>query len=138
MKRKMSSFVCFVLLPIVFGTAFYVLFCPEVRFVKMIYEMAHLQISRKITTNDIGYRLLRYYLMDFLWAFSLMAAVQILFATKKGYHRFFFLVLVFEIGMELAQLFPGIRGTFDICDIFVEALANILVIKILPIGGEEK
>lgn len=143
MNRKTSSFICFVLLPIVLGAVLYVLFCPEVRFVKQIYEMDHLQSFEKYPMENIplenaGYRLFRYYMMDFLWAFSLMAAVQIFFATKKGYHGFFFLVLVFEMGLELLQIFPGIAGTFDICDFLVEALANILVINILPIGGEGK
>lgn len=68
--------------------------------------------------------------MDFLWAFSLMAIAWIVF-YDLGINKLIFAVIGFEVVMELIQLFPRVIGAFDIYDIVVEIIANILVISLL-------
>ena len=68
--------------------------------------------------------------MDFLWSFSLMAIVWIVF-YDLGINKLILAVIGFEVVMELIQLFPHVSGAFDIFDIVVEIIANILVIYLL-------
>ena len=68
--------------------------------------------------------------MDFLWSFSLMAIVWIVF-YDLGINKLILAVIGFEVVMELIQLFPRVIGAFDIYDIVVEIIANILVISLL-------
>lgn len=131
MRKPLILLIIYVFMPIVLGTAFYYLFCPDVFFVIFIdglFGMNGYHIYMSL--NNSLLRFLRYYLMDFLWAFALLSFILIVF-NRENKKILVFLVIIFEVLLEMLQLKQGVLGTFDICDICIELLANILVIYLL-------
>ena len=129
--KYVHLFLVYVVAPIFLGAVLYYIFCPDVWFVKkldIIFGLYGCHVF--FPFSNIFIKFLRFYLMDFLWAFSLMALIWITF-YDMGIHKLTILVIGFEIAMEFIQLFPHISGTFDIFDIAVEIIANILVIYLL-------
>lgn len=87
-------------------------------------------IHLSVASDRFIYRGIRNWLFDFLWAYSLMSAVILLCGADYGNRRLIIgAVATFEILMELSQLLPGVRGTYDIFDLIVEMVANVLAIK---------
>lgn len=117
-----------VIAPVLIGAILYYLFFPEAVFVRLIDNLLgssyHIPVN---VDNILIIKLIRFYFLDFLWAYALMSAVILIF---KNDSRVFVIILIFEIVLELIQLLPSIRGTFDVCDIGIEILASILVIKL--------
>lgn len=132
---KRSTRIYNVCVPIMIGAFLYYIFCPDVLFVKTIDSWTGLNLHIDINYDNMWIRLVRFYLFDFLWAYSLMFLALSL-SGRKNYKFIIPAVLLFELAMELIQLASAIKGTFDIFDLFTELIANVLVIKILS-GGEE-
>lgn len=116
-----------VIAPVLIGAILYYLFFPEAVFVRLIDNLLGSPYHIPVNVDNILIKLIRFYLLDFLWAYALMSAVILIF---KNDSRVFVIILIFEIVLELIQLLPSIRGTFDVCDIGIEILASILVIKL--------
>ena len=116
-----------VIAPVLIGAILYYLFFPEAVFVRLIDNLLGSSYHIPVNVDNILIKLIRFYFLDFLWAYALMSAVILIF---KNDSRVFVIILIFEIFLELIQLLPSIRGTFDVCDIGIEILASILVIKL--------
>ena len=116
-----------VIAPVLIGAILYYLFFPEAVFVRLIDNLLGSSYHIPVNVDNILIKLIRFYLLDFLWAYALMSTVILIF---KNDSRVFVIILIFEIVLELIQLLPSIRGTFDVCDIGIEILASILVIKL--------
>lgn len=116
-----------VIAPVLIGAIIYYLFFPEAVFVRLIDNLLGSSYHIPVNVDNILIKLIRFYFLDFLWAYALMSAVILIF---KNDSRVFVIILIFEIVLELIQLLPSIRGTFDVCDIGIEILASILVIKL--------
>ena len=116
-----------VIAPVLFGAILYYLFFPDAVFVRLIDNLLGSSYHIPVNVDNILIKLIRFYFLDFLWAYALMSAVILIF---KNDSRVFVIILIFEIFLELIQLLPSIRGTFDVCDIGIEILASILVIKL--------
>ena len=116
-----------VIAPVLIGAILYYLFFPEAVFVRIIDNLLGSSYHIPVNVDNILIKLIRFYLLDFLWAYALMSTVILIF---KNDSRVFVIILIFEIVLELIQLLPSIRGTFDVCDIGIEILASILVIKL--------
>lgn len=116
-----------VIAPVLIGAILYYLFFPEAVFVRLIDNLLGSSYHIPVNVDNILIKLIRFYLLDFLWAYALMSAVILIF---KNDSRVFVIILIFEIFLELIQLLPSIRGTFDVCDIGIEILASIFVIKL--------
>ena len=116
-----------VIAPVLFGAILYYLFFPEAVFVRLIDNLLGSSYHIPVNVDNILIKLIRFYFLDFLWAYALMSAVILIF---KNDSRVFVIILIFEIVLELIQLLPSIRGTFDVCDIGIEILASILAIKL--------
>ena len=116
-----------VIAPVLIGAILYYLFFPEAVFVRLIDNLLGSSYHIPVNVDNILIKLIRFYFLDFLWAYALMSAVILIF---KNDSRVFVIILIFEIVIELIQLLPSIRGTFDVCDIGIEILASILVIKL--------
>ena len=130
-RKFFISLVIYVFAPVFIGAILYYIFCPDVYFVNKIDEIFGLYGCHIfVPISNIFIKFLRYYLMDFLWSFSLMAIVWIVF-YDLGINKLILAVIGFEVVMELIQLFPRVIGAFDIYDIVVEIIANILVIYLL-------
>lgn len=116
-----------VIAPVLIGAILYYLFFPEAVFVRLIDNLLGSSYHIPVNVDNILIKLIRFYFLDFLWAYALMSAVILIF---KNDSRVFVIILIFEIVLELIQLLPSIRGTFDVCDIGIEILASIFVIKL--------
>lgn len=116
-----------VIAPVLIGAILYYLFFPEAVFVGLVDNLLGSSYHIPVNVDNVLIKLIRFYLLDFLWAYALMSAVILIFKNDR---RVFVIILIFEIILELIQLHPSIRGTFDVCDIGVEILASILVIKL--------
>lgn len=116
-----------VIAPVLFGAILYYLFFPDAVFVRLIDNLLGSSYHIPVNVDNILIKLIRFYFLDFLWAYALMSAVILIF---KNDSRVFVIILIFEIVLELIQLLPSIRGTFDVCDIGIEILASIFVIKL--------
>lgn len=116
-----------VIAPVLIGAILYYLFFPEAVFVRLIDNLLGSSYHIPVNVDNILIKLIRFYLLDFLWAYALMSTVILIF---KNDSRVFVIILIFEIVLELIQLLPSIRGTFDVCDIGIEILASILAIKL--------
>ncbi|MGN0411776.1 MAG: hypothetical protein ACI4FV_01970 [Lachnospiraceae bacterium] len=121
-------FVTNVVAPVSIGAIFYYLFFPDTIFVKWIESLFGVSYHILINPDSVFLKITRFYLPDFLWAYALMGAVVCFCGYEKGY---FYSVILFEILLEMLQMLPSTHGTFDICDIFMEVGANILVIKMI-------
>ena len=116
-----------VIAPVLIGAILYYLFFPEAVFVRLIDNLLGSSYHIPVNVDNILIKLIRFYFLDFLWAYALMSAVILIFKNDR---RVFMIILIFEIVLELIQLLPSIRGTFDVCDIGIEILASILAIKL--------
>lgn len=117
-----------VVVPLFVGTILYYLFCPDVYFVKQIDLLINFDIHFECPNNNLIFDIIRFYLFDFLWAYSLMTT-SLIFMKPRNVKYLFLIVSFFEIIFEILQIIPTVNGTYDIFDIFIEILANILGIK---------
>lgn len=129
--RKNKIRILLVVLPLIIGGMGYYIYFPNVYFVKGVDSIVPISFHLPYEVHGI-WKVLRNYGFDFLWAVAFSAGISFFYNEWKTLIRKgFALVLVLEFGMELIQLFPNITGTFDICDIIVEFVANVLVILLL-------
>lgn len=130
MKKTIDA-IFFVFVPLLVGAVLYYVFCPETIFVEWIDKWISIGYHIYPNYDNIWLRMLRYYLFDALWAYSLMMAVLYIIQPPKNKLLIYFVgVFLFEILMESVQLFSCVKGTFDVFDILLEAIINVLVIKI--------
>ncbi|MCM1058592.1 MAG: hypothetical protein NC517_13465 [Firmicutes bacterium] len=123
--------------PVIVGAVLYYLFCPDVLFVQAVDSWTGLRLHIAADYDHMTVRLIRFYLFDFLWAYSLMFLALSL-SEEKGGRVTIPVVFLFEGGMELLQLAPAVKGTFDIWDLFVEFVAGVMVIKIFRRRNNEE
>ena len=122
-----------VVAPVSLGAIFYYLFSPDTIFVKWIDSLFGVSYHIPMNPDSTFLSIIRFYLPDFLWAYALMGAVACFCGYEKVY---FYSVILFEVLLEMLQMLPGPQGTFDICDIFIEIVATILVIKMIKTQEE--
>lgn len=113
--------------PIIIGAVFYYIFGRDTVFVELIDNILGFSMHITNTGNNLGIKMARCYLPDFLWAYALMSAVLLFWGYDK---RIIALVIIYETVLELLQLFSSVKGTFDVWDILIEILAGIIVIKL--------
>ncbi len=111
--------------PLLIGLLIYVFFIPTSYISKNIYILVGTSVA--IKNIDLTGSFITCYLADFLWAYALMAIVMLLTVENyRGVYVAFGIDFLFEILMESLQKTPLIYGTFDIKDICVEFMANII------------
>ena len=124
-NMKDKSVIYFVIAPLLLGAIIYYLFFPQTLFVELIDNSLKGSYHVPLSLDNLFIRAVRFYLLDFLWAFALMGLVIISFGFER---KSIVVTLLFIVLMEAIQIFPSVRGTFDACDIGVEVIACILVI----------
>lgn len=133
MKKKLF-FLLNILVPILIGTTYYILFCPDTFVTKWLFETMHLT-AKPILLLDTSLwwaELLDGYLCDFLWAWSLTFLLVLILGTKKSSLLVACVIAMgFEIIMESLQMTSYVAGVFDIFDIVVECMATCVAILIL-------
>lgn len=120
-------FILNIIVPLVVGALIYYILFPDIIFVKTIDELIGVSFHISVKIGNVVIRYLRYYLLDLLWAYSLMSLVSMMFKDSKAVYVISF---VFIIAMEMIQKVPGIPGTFDVIDIVIEMIAGLIAIRI--------
>ena len=99
-------------LPILAGSLFYYVTSPQVIFVQNIDSL--LGVSLHVGTENTFVVNLRSYMPDMLWAYALV-----------------FSLMLFSTIMEVLQVTGCVKGTFDVMDIIVEIIAELMAVFII-------
>lgn len=132
-KQKRKILILHVIIPLLVGAFIYYLLSPDVIFVKLI----HCIISDgfhdfKLLIQNPIIRLVRFYVLDMLWGYTLVFSLYFILGNSTAdLKKIFLIAFAFSAAMEMLQLTSLARGTFDICDILVEFLAEILAVIII-------
>lgn len=122
--KKRAFFIANALMPLLLGALIYGIFSPEVWFVRRLDRLLG-RPEREVFQGSPVLQLVRNYVPDFLWAYSLTACLFLIFDTaERG--KVLFVSLVFAALLELMQLFPGVPGTFDPLDLLVQCAAELI------------
>ena len=71
-------------------------------------------------------KFVRNYLLDMMWAYALVFTLFFIMGNKTAeLLKILTIATVFSAGIEILQLTPFVRGTFDILDIIAEFFAGI-------------
>jgi glycopeptide antibiotics resistance protein len=131
-----------ILVPILLGTLIYYFTSPEVVFVKQIDEFVGAGIHIELFKNSVTSQFIRNYLPDMLWGYALVFALYCALKNEiVNVWKIFGVAFLFSALLEFFQLSTFVIGTFDICDIVAEGLAETLAIFIIKKylqGGKEK
>ena len=121
------------LLPILLGAAIYYFIFPEVVFVQKIDSLTGLHFHiQSLMVNNFLIRFLRNYLLDMMWGYALIFTLYFILGNNTaGLWRIFLIAVVFSAVMEILQLTPVAKGTFDICDMLVEFIAEAVAVFII-------
>ncbi len=137
--RKILFYLLNIVVPLVLGVFVYGIFREDILIVDYLSRYIDLSFLRIDISNDGIRYFVRYYLADFLWAYSLTFAVNMVIGIEpKDLIKTFFLCLIVVLCIEGAQLSDITNGTADIFDVLVEFLAIILAIIIIIITKGEK
>ncbi|MCM1144214.1 MAG: hypothetical protein NC318_02965 [Blautia sp.] len=124
MNRKMIM-VLHILCPIAIGALVYYLASPDVLFIQKAKTFIDV-------TDSAFLRLVRNYLADMMWGYSLVFALfYIIGNTTADLWKVLGIAFPFSAAMEMMQKTSFIPGTFDVFDIFVEFLAEIIAVSII-------
>ena len=134
-----------VIIPLVIGGFIYVFFrVKTLRFFVWINKIGFSDIVNEIRTITYPYKEIfpNWFLNSFpdgLWVYSFSA---MLFFTSKNYFIrnkiLLMLPFVLVLIMEVLQLLHIICGTFDIMDLVISLIMNLLLITILKLEYNEK
>ena len=132
-----STMLLNVTLPILAGGAIYLMLSSDVIFIQTVYDITGIQTSGIVETSFF-LRIIRFYLPDMLWGYSLLFSL-IAVSGCKDLKAVFILSVVFMIIMECTQMHPSVPGTFDPWDIVAEIAALTLAVFIInKLKREEK
>ncbi len=142
-KRKaVIVFSSAVIVPLLLGTAIYLLFAPSVflsRFIAALFPFANLSGFGSLLPKNAFTVFLRGWFCDMCWAFSLESCVLLILPKSKRFFYLSFAVSVsFSLFIELLQKYGVIAGVFDVFDMIVETLAVLSAGFIIKIIMEEK
>jgi hypothetical protein len=152
MRRIQFFLLANILIPLFLGSFLYCLLSPEVILVKWADAYLGLRISLENAAAlraVFFFRFIRNHLMDMLWGYALVFALFFLSCRKpasceiKKYRKdeqlvnktvtsvlwkIFAISGIFSIMLEGCQLLPQVQGTFDLWDILLEFLAELLAV----------
>lgn len=126
-KSKAERFLLIhAILPILIGALLYYILSPDVLFVKQIDMFVGGGIHFPSLMEEYGIvQLIRNYGMDVLWGYSLLYAMCLILDNNTAKRwKIFIIAFSFSVIMELLQLTPFVKGTFDIWDIIIEAFSE--------------
>ena len=74
----------------------------------------------------------RNYFLDMMWGYALVYALYLFTGNDTAeLMKILIIAFIFSAIMEVLQLTPFVRGTFDIFDIIVEFLAEVSAVFII-------
>ena len=139
-KMKKRAFIARnIIIPLLIGSILYYFMSPKTIFVEMIDKFTGRIIGRNTITLHNGIlRFIRFYFLDMCWAYALTFSFYAILGNNTAYlNKSFLLAAVFSAVMEMIQLTPVVKGTFDVLDILYEALAVGIAVFIIKYAHEE-
>ncbi len=117
-------------LPILAGSLLYYVTSPEVIFVKNIDRL--LGVSLHVGTENTFVIHLRSYVPDMLWAYALVFSLMLITGNKTAdVWKMFVIAGMFSTIMEVLQITGYVKGIFDVMDIIVEIIAELMAVFII-------
>ena len=118
---KKSFVILNITIPMVMGAAFYMFYCPNTIFVTYLRDEVgiHFKVMHHLT-NNILFIIIRCWVLDMMWAYSLAAFLVSIIKNKK---TAMLISSGFAILSELLQYLGVFKGTFDFIDIICELVA---------------
>ena len=140
MESRDKFIILNIVLPIVVGGIIYYFLSPQVFFVKGINEFLGVtQRQTVVLINNVFFRFVRNYFMDFLWAYSLTFAIFFTWGNNAAdIKKIVVVAFLFSTLMESLQLMPKMNGTFDVLDIVIEFLAELIAAVIIKTQKGER
>lgn len=136
LKKRITFFIASVLAPLLLGSLFYIVHCPNVIFVtRLKLLMPWLEFPTvSVKGNSIIWIIVRNHLIDYIWAFSFSALILLIMDVfSLNYSRCVWLCVVLVIFAECIQLFVFIPFTFDILDLITQVLGAFSAIMVFNI-----
>lgn len=123
-----------IVLPLLLGSVIYYLYSPDVLFVRSIDSTTNLNFHIKIDGSVWVFLFVRNFFLDMLWAYALVFMLYYLIGNNTANLRKIFLIAFsLSVAMEILQITPIVEGKFDLCDIAVEFLAEVVAVFIIKI-----
>ena len=121
--------------PIVLGAVIYYLISPEVLFVKQIDELLGQSFHFSgFSTDNLLMQFIRNHFLDMLWGYALVFALFFVLGNNAAVlWKTFLIAFSFSTAMEILQITPIAKGTFDMWDIIAEFLAEAVAVFIIKI-----
>lgn len=114
-----------IILPLMAGGIGYYFLYPSSFLAEIIDR--YLKINIHVTLNDnVFIRLIRNYLLDALWVYSLESALVWISSYNRTSPIFMILSLSSGVIFEFFQLSGIVRGTFDLFDICAEMISVLI------------
>ena len=111
------------------GLIIYLLFRPNSFITEFFNYFLPLDKMRIFfTSNNCDF--FKYYLVDFLWAYSLCCFLIVIFKDNKKTFFCAGFVIIYGVAWELLQWLKIIPGTADFIDVFMYCLAGVSAIMI--------
>ena len=131
-QRKNVFYITNALSALFIGACIYLFFRENTYFhniVDRVIPLPHLKIKKSICVD-----FLRYYMVDALWAYSLVFSLSIFINEKTA----FLLAIAFGLAWEILQALNFVKGTFDFFDILMYLTASVFaVLIIIKFKGEK-
>ncbi len=135
--RKMAFYMANIGIPLLIGAVIYMFLGDDVIFLKALYSWTGTYFGSNPADSVIR-MVIRYYLPDILWAYALFFALDLSVDNNAaGLRGISVIAFVFSAIMEVLQLLPVVPGTFDIADIVLEAVAELVAAVIIKNFYEE-
>lgn len=138
-KHKKLHSILNAVIPLIVGAMIYYFLSPDVKFVKFIDEIIGKGVHFPSLLEDyFVVKFIRFYLLDMLWGYALVFSLSLILGNNAAKRKMILLIAVaFSTVMELLQLTPLVGGTFDLADLLVEGLSEVLAVFIIKITHEE-
>lgn len=132
MNKKTIMFL-HIMCPIAAGALIYCLAAPDVIFIKKTENFMGWTVHMRLfPTDSILLRLIRNYLPDMMWGYSLFFVLfWIIGNNVASIWKVFWMAFPFSAVMEMMQKVSSVPGTFDVFDIAVEFMAEIIAACII-------
>ena len=128
-----------ILIPIGLGAVIYYLVSPDVLFVKQIDLLLGKAMHFEVANDISVVKFIRNYFLDMLWAYALVFALSLIICRNAAQlWETFMIAFIFSAILELLQITPVVQGTFDIWDIMVELIAELVAVFIIKISFLEE
>lgn len=116
-----------IIVPIIAGTFFYLLFRPDAVVTKAVYGLFDIENAAEVFTVPF----INSFLCDILWAYSLTYAVNAVL-NEKAVTTACICIMV-ETATEFLQLAGIFYGTFDVLDILFESASTLFALFTIKI-----